>query len=332
MATFEKRGPSQWRAKVRKKGFRAQTDTFGTRKDAEAWAKKVESEMDQGLFVSSKEAQRTTLGEALERYATEVSAAKKSVDMELCRIRKWREHPLALRSLASLRGMDFAKYRDERLAAGKAANTIRLELAIVSHLFTIAKKEWGMESLANPVQAIRLPSPGRPRERRLVGDEEERLLVACENSRSSALKDLAIVAIETAMRQGELLSLRWPNIDLQKKVAHLPETKNGESRNVPLSSRALEVLRRRPRSFKDDRVFFEWKAASGLKHTWSRALQRAGIEDFHFHDLRHEAISRFFERTDLKEAQIMRITGHKTFEMLLRYTHLRAEDLAAKLG
>lgn len=256
MATFEKRGPGQWRAKVRKKGFPVQTHTAKTRKAAEAWAKQVETEMEQGLFVSSKEAQRTTLGEALERYAKEVSAAKKSVDMELCRIGMWRKHPLALRSLASLRGMDFAKYRDERLAAGKAANTIRLELAIVSHLFTIAKKEWGMESLANPVRAIRLPAPGRARSRRLVGDEEERLLAACESSRSTALKDLVVLALETAMRQGELLSLRWPNIDLHRKVAHLPETKNGESRDVPLSPQAREILRRRPRSLKEDRVFF----------------------------------------------------------------------------
>lgn len=332
MATFEKRGPSQWRAKVRKKGFSAQTDTFETRKEAEAWAKKVESEMDQGLFVSSKEAQRTTLGEALERYAKEVSAAKKSVDMELCRIRKWREHPLALRSLASLRGMDFAKYRDERLAAGKAANTIRLELAIVSHLFTIAKKEWGMESLANPVQAIRLPAPGRARSRRLVGDEEERLLAACDTSRSSALKDLVVLALETAMRQGELLSLRWSNVDLQGTAAHLPETKNGESRDVPLSTRAIEMLRRRPRSLKDDRVFFEWRAASGLKHTWSRAVQRAGIDDLHFHDLRHEATSRLFEKPGFGIMEVAAITGHKTLTMLKRYTHLRVEDLAAKLG
>lgn len=332
MATFEKRGPGQWRAKVRRKGFRVQTDTFETRKKAEEWASKIESEMAQGLFVCSKEAQRTTLGEALERYAKEVSTAKKSVDMELCRIRKWLSHPLALRSLASLRGMDFAKYRDERLAAGKAANTVRLELAIVSHLFTIAKKEWGMESLANPVQAIRLPAPGRARSRRLVGDEEERLLAACDTSRSSALKDLVVLALETAMRQGELLSLRWSNVDLQGTAAHLPETKNGESRDVPLSTRAIEVLRRRPRSLKDNRVFFEWKAASGLKHTWSRAVQRAGIDDLHFHDLRHEATSRLFEKPGFGIMEVAAITGHKTLTMLKRYTHLRVEDLAAKLG
>ncbi len=331
MASYYRRG-KKWEARIRRKGYPPQAASFSTKVKAETWARKVESEIDRGVYVCTKEAESTTLGEALARYAHEVTPKKKSYEMELCRIKTWQTHPLAKRHLATLRGMDFAKYRDERMAAGKAPNTIRLELAIVSHLFTVARKEWGMESLANPVQAIRLPAPGKARTRRLVNDEEIRLLVACETSRSPALKDLVVLALESAMRQGELLSLRWEHIDANKKVAHLPDTKNSESRDVPLSPRALEVLRHRPRSLKDDRVFFEWKAASGLKHTWSRAVQRAGIEDLHFHDLRHEATSRLFENQAFGLMEVAAITGHKTLSMLKRYTHLRAEDLAAKPG
>lgn len=331
MATVEKRGPYQYRAKVRKKGFSSKTKTFSTRKNAEEWARKTESEMERGVFVCTREAENTTLGEALARYAVEISADKKGAAQERLRIEAWLRHPLAQQSLASIRGAELAKYRDGRLADGKSSNTVRLELAIISHLFSIARKEWGMESLANPVQSIRLPRTSKARDRRLRGNEEERLLDACRKSRSAQLEKIAVVAIETGMRLGELLSLEWENIDLRNRVAHLPETKNGSPRDVPLSTRAVEVLRLLPRNIKDGRVFFEWKRADSIGNLWRRALKRADIEGLRFHDLRHEATSRFFEK-DLNIMEVAAITGHKNLGMLKRYTHLKAKDLAIKLG
>ncbi|MGV1101067.1 site-specific integrase [Thiovibrio sp. JS02] len=332
MASIRKRGPYQWEARVRKKGHPVQCKTFETRTEAEDWAKAIETEMRQGLFVCRKEAESTTLSEALDRYAREITVNKKGAPQELQRIQSWKRHPLSLRFMASLRGVDFAQYRDDRLSEGKSSSTVRLELAIISHLFNVAQKEWGMESLSNPVQAIRLPSAGKARDRRLQGNEEERLLTACSASRSPALKEIVILAIETAMRLSELLSLQWRYVDLGKRIAHLPDTKNGDSRNVPLSSRAIEVLRRRPRSLKDDRVFFEWKKNWSFESSWRRALHRSKIEDLHFHDLRHEATSRLFELGTMDMMHIATITGHKSLAMLKRYTHLKAEDLAAKLG
>ncbi|MDH3392467.1 MAG: site-specific integrase [Desulfobulbaceae bacterium] len=332
MATVEKRGPYQYRAKVRKKGFQSVTKTFEYKKDAETWARQQESEMERGAFICAKEAENTILAEALDRYSREITVEKKGKDMELYRIKTWKKHPLAERSLSSLRGSDFASYRDERLKAGRAGNTIRLELAIISHLFTIARKEWGMESLANPIQAIRLPKVSKARDRRLVGDEEERLFKACEQSRSKGLKDAVLLAIETAMRQAELLGIEWQHVNLQRRFIHLPETKNGTSRDVPLSPKAIEILERRGkvRKIDDDRVFSEWKSPNNFKHTWSRAVKRAELEDFRFHDLRHEATSRFFEK-GLRIEMVRAITGHKTLQMLMRYTHLRAEDIAEML-
>jgi len=288
--------------------------------------------MTRGVFVSRREAENTTLGEALDRYLREITPEKKGAQQEQSRIEAWKRHHLAQRYLATLRGVDFAKYRDDRLEAGKSQSTVRLELAIISHLFTIARKEWGMEILSNPVQAIRLPSSSRARDRRLQGDEEERLLAACGASKSVALKDMVIMAVETAMRLGELLGLRWPEIDHQKRIARLIDTKNGENRTVPLSTRAVEALRHRPRSISNDRVFYEWKNSWSFEHAWHRALKRAGIEDLRFHDLRHEATSRFFEMGIFNPMEVAAITGHKDLKMLKRYTHLRAEDLAAKLG
>jgi integrase len=251
MATIRKRGPYQWEVRIRKKGYPAQSKTLESKKDAEDWAHDIESEMRRGVFVCRKEAENTTLTEALDRYAKEITVNKKGAPQELLRIKAWKHLPLSQRFLATLRSVDFAQYRDNRQTQGKSPSTIRLELAIISHLFNIARKEWGMESLSNPVQAIRLSPTGRPRDRRLQGDEEERLLTACAASRSAALKEIVIIAIETGMRLGELLALRWPEIDTEKCVAQLPDTKNGE------------------------RVFFEWKNSWSFESSWRRTLQRA---------------------------------------------------------
>lgn len=156
MATIRKRGDCQWQALVRKKGYLNQSKTFITRADAERWALEIESKMDSGLFVDRSEAERTSLGEALERCRNAITVHKKSAYSEGKKIDTWQRNPLALRPLASIRPADLATYRDGRLKAGKTPSTVRLELAVVSHLFTIATKEWGMP-LQNPVSLIRLP-------------------------------------------------------------------------------------------------------------------------------------------------------------------------------
>ncbi|GAB6042324.1 tyrosine-type recombinase/integrase [Endothiovibrio diazotrophicus] len=325
MATIRKRGAYQWQVQVRKKGFPTQSNTFESRAEAEAWAREIEGEMDRGIFVSRAEAERTSLGEALERYLREVTPAKKSAKQEERRIRRWMTHPLALRSLASIRGADIATFRDERLAQGRSPITVNNDLIVISHLFTVAVKEWGMESLRNPVSAIRKPKLPRGRDRRLEEDEETRLLEAAE----SPYREAIALAIETGMRAGELRSLEWRNINLRVRTAILDDTKNGERRVVPLSSRAVEVLRELPR--RADGFVFPTMTADGLSQGFRRVCRRAGVEGLRFHDLRHEATSRFFE-LGLNPMEVAAITGHKTLIMLQRYTHLRAENLAAKLG
>ncbi len=131
------------------------------------------------------------------------------------------------------------------------------------------------------------------------------------------------------MRQGEIVSLDWKHIDLKKRIAYLPETKNGEPRGVPLSTSAIATFRSLPGSTTGK--VFPGVTTEAIKRAFMRACQRAEIEDFHFHDLRHEATSRLFEKS-LNPLEVASITGHKTLQMLRRYTHLRAEDLAKKLG
>lgn len=178
--------------------------------------------------------------------------------------------------------------------------------------------------------AVRRPPIANARSRRLVGDEEQRLLDGCDAGRTPCFKSLVIVAIETAMRRGELLSLRWCDVDLEQRVAHLAMTKNGDTRSVPLSSRAIGAMLdlRTERTVPTDKLFP--LRPGSLEQTWMRLRERAGIENLHFHDLRHEGVSRLFER-GLGIAEVGAISGHKEVRMLTRYCHLRAADLAERL-
>jgi integrase len=332
VATFRKRGPYQWQAQIRKKGYPLQTKTFDTKAAAETWARATEYEMDQGLFVSRSEAESTTLGELLQRYLEDVTPLKKGAASETSRIRALLRHKLANRYVASIRGVDIAKYRDERLKK-VSPGTAKRDLVILSHLFEVARKEWGIH-VYNPVRDIKLPPHAKARDRRLrpgeegAEDEETRLLAACHEARNPFLLPIVRLALETAMRQGELVGLRWEHIDLTRQIAHLPDTKNGESRTVPLSSAAVRVLRSLSRGTYH---VFPGLTTEAVKRAYIRAVRRANIENLRFHDLRHEATTRLFEK-GLNIMEVASITGHKDLRMLRRYTHLKAENLAKKLG
>ncbi|MHB1926045.1 MAG: tyrosine-type recombinase/integrase [Leptospirillum sp.] len=323
MATVQKRGPYQWRVQIRKKGFPPQTRTFDVRSEADAWARQVEGEMDRGLFVSRKEAENTTLTEALDRYEREVSSKKRSSDQDRIYVRYWKKTGLAGRFLASIQGKDLALWRDERLLAVKPA-TVDRELRIISHLYTIAVKEWGMAGLVNPVTQIRKPKLPPGRDRRLAPGELEKILA---NTESPHLSHIVRFALETAMRRGEIAGMTWEMVDLKKRTVTLPETKNGEKRIVPLSMEALRILSGIPRRL-DGSV---WGITEDpISRAFIRACKRAKVEGLTFHDLRHEATSRLFEK-GFNPMEVAAITGHKTLQMLKRYTHLKAEDLAKRM-
>lgn len=358
MATIRQRTSGLWQAIVRRKGHPDQSKTFEKKADAKLWAKSIESDIGRGVFVSRAEAERTTLREVLERYAREVTPAKKGAAQEGYRIRALLDLPLAARMLASVRGAEVARLRDDELARGLSASTVMKTLALLSHLFETARKEWGIE-VDNPVKKISKPRVDNARERRLTDEEMLYLLAALDDPgdavrirdgdrRNNWTPIIARWAIETAMRQGEILALDWQYVDLDKRTAHLLDTKNGTSRTVPLSPAAVALIqpagsvKRLPRG----KVFPT--TASALKQSFSRAVARGRrnyladceqadtepvpgfLNDLTFHDLRHEATSRLAEKLQMHE--LMRVTGHKDTRMLARYYHPRAEDLARKLG
>ncbi|KAF0233011.1 MAG: Integrase family [Desulfovibrionaceae bacterium] len=291
---------------------------------AEAWAKDVETNMNKSLFVSAKEAEQYTLSECLDRYIEEYIPRLKHPKRETDRARFLQKRTLAHRIMATIRAKDIADLRREREAEGASGNTIRLDFALLSKLFNYARSDWGMESLTNPVALAAKPKLPPGRTRRLEPGEDERLLAACAPEYALVVR----FALATAMRRGEIVGLRWQDVDIRASRARLNDTKNKESRTVPLSRAAKEVLQGLPRHI-SGRVFPF--CPDHLSAKMADACRAAGLNDLHFHDLRHEATSRFFEHTDLDVMEIKAITGHKTLQMLARYTHLRTANLAARL-
>lgn len=326
---------------VRKRGWPAVIKTFRTKRDAQDWARRTEDEMVHGVYIDRASSERMLLKSALKRYAAEVIPTKR---LSTAR----REKPardnlnavLGHYSLAALSPDIVAGYRDRRLADGLSASTVRLELALLSHLFTVAIKEWRIELVYNPVANIRKPAPHRGRDRRLGAEEEKKLLAACDKHSNPMLGQIVRVALHTGMRAGEIHSLRRSQINLLKRVVTLTESKNGSTRTVPLSNAALAALRTalaNPiRPIDTDLVFFGEPGRDGQRRpfefrpAWYRALTSAEISGLRFHDLRHEAVSRLVE-AGLADQEVAAISGHKSMQMLRRYTHLRAEDLVHRL-
>jgi integrase len=325
MATIRRRG-STWQVQVRRQGHATLSRTFRLKADAEQWARQKEAEIDRGeMPVDTRVLRAHILAHLLERYAGKVVPRKRAADRELYMLRVVLRHPLSRLSLHRLTPAEVAKYRDERLAVVTSA-TVRRELAIVRHCIQIARNEWGFVLPSNPVDQVKLPAPNNPRDRRASAGELERLLETCEARGNQRLSAIIQLAVETGIRRSELLGMRWADVDLEARTVFLRNTKNGHPRTVPLSPRAVEIIRTTARM--GDMVFPI--STNALRLAWERLRRRAGVSGLRFHDLRHEAVSRFFEK-GLNMPEVAAISGHRDPRMLMRYTHPKAEAIAAKL-
>ena len=332
MASFIKRNGS-WTARIRKTGFPETTQTFASKASALQWSQRVESDPEKFLTEQvSADHQLVTLGDLIRKYGDEVTPTKKGRDKEKYRIRILERSLLSGVTVKNLKSHHITRFREDRLKK-VSSGTVLKDLGLLSAVINTGRTEWGLENVLriNPVSLISKPRAPRPRDRRLEEGELEKLLDFNSSSNHDAwFRPVVLFAIETGMRRGEILSLCWQHVHLDKRYVHLPDTKNGDSRDVPLSPQAMELLRELPRNIREDQVVLPLHFEA-LKSSWRRACCRAGIIDLRFHDLRHEATSRFFEK-GLNVMEVAAITGHKDLRMLQRYTHLRAEDLALKLG
>ena len=344
MASITKRG-SSYQVEIRRKDAPKVSKCFKTLTDAKAWARQVEADIDRGNSPLAKVrgAVVPKLAEALTRYDREIASYKKSAVQEQSVIRQWQQSTLGVRQLSTITAKDVATHRDDLLQEGQAPSTVARKLAVLSHVFTMAIKEWGF-ALDNPVLMIRKPKVANARSRRPTAEEIEAIL---NHIASHEIKVFVQLAAETAMRRSELHGLSWDRVDLGKRHVYLPDTKNGESRTVVISNKAVNLFQSLPGersgavfsfTHKDTptKAFIRalkaarWKYEGQCKANGEEPRQ-SYLQDLRLHDMRHEATSSFFER-GLSSMEVASLTGHKTLSMLHRYTHLNNRLLAEKLG
>jgi integrase len=330
MATFRKRG-ARWQAQVRRQGFPPVSKSFLVKADAEAWARQQETLADRGELTTAvqdhKLSQTTTVADVIVRYRDEVMPTHRGGNRLVQVVNAILRRPIANAKLADLTVTMANAYITDRLKTVKGG-TVRRELDILRHAFAVAKKEWALPLSENVFAQVRRPKAADARERRFQNDERQRLLAATEQCRNPWVRFLVEVAVETGMRRGEILAAKWSELSWDDHTLRIPKTKNGHARTIPLSGAALKVLKDLSGRRVGDHILPI--STNSAKEAWKRLAKRAGLVNFRFHDLRHEAISGFFER-GLNVPEVALISGHRDPRMLFRYTHPKPELIAKKL-
>ena len=314
----------KFQAQVRREGVTPVYKTFTNKKDAVVWVRGIEARIDAGeTNVAAPKA--TSLADLITRYSQEITQLKKGRDTEQRRLSRLLRDPVAATPLSKLTSAKLAEFRDRRINDGVRA--AHYDLILIKHCIKIARLEWGVPMPNNPVDSIRIPNGIKRRERRLADGEYEALREAARHCKNLFIWPIVDFAIETAMRRSEILSLRWENIGHNYMKATLPNTKNGSKREVPLTTKAKQVLE----SISKHEEYVFPSSDCAVRHTWDRLVKRAGIENLRFHDLRHEAVSRLFEM-GLSVPEVASISGHKDYRMLASYTHVNNRQLVDKFN
>lgn len=362
MAIIQNRGECQWRAMIRRQGFPVYSRTFERQRDARGWATDVEAAIGRRDLPELRRLTATgeqlggTIDSLVDKYVKEVLPYRAHASNERPRLARIKS-ALGKLTVSMLTPQDVARWRDQRRKEGASAGTVRHDLNTLSKLLGHAVSEWGVEGLRNVVRDVKKPELAQGRDRRVSTIELEYLMRAARYAPADrpheapavGLAPLITLAVETSMRLGELISLDWKHIDLDRRTAHLPKTKNGESRTVALSTKAIAALKEIKKVQRLDGKVFGWAGSDSVSHPFRRCVKRALAQyradcaetgkkpasaflvNLRFHDLRHEATSRLFEK-GLNPMEVASMTGHKSMQMLKRYTHVEAAKVAAKLG
>lgn len=329
MATLRKRG-TKWQVQIRRNGHKEITKSFLLRDHALKWSREIERKIDTGMTIEEKQpSAQPRMSDLINRYVKDVSSQKRSGMTEAFYFKTMHKHEIAEIMLKDLKPADICAYRDARLKQ-VSTSTVRNEMALLLHALKIARNEWGWTVKDHLLTSVKKPPPGKPRTRRLEEGEFLAIMSAIQKCQNSLMQDVFLFALATGMRRGEVLALQWQHIDIRNNTAFLPKTKNGDPRTVPLSAAALNVLAKHRIPLPSQERAFPI-SANAVRLAWEGVKKRAGIENLRFHDLRHEAISRFFEM-GLSVPEVALISGHKDARMLFRYTHLKAADVAVKLS
>lgn len=341
MATIDKRiaadGSISWRVRVRKQGYPTRTKSFTRKTDAQAWARQLEAKIDRGQAIPTQEASKRTLADAIDKYLLDVlpHKARNRNAVNVKRHLAWWRDELGAFALSAVTPAAISDARDKlrRAANGskgrgdktRSPSTVNRYLVALSAVLRVAADEWlWIEN--TPMAKVKKLGEPRGRVRFLSDKERKALLEACKASDSAMLYPVVVIALSTGMRQGEILGLTWDRVDLKRGTIIIEETKNGERRTVPLVGHAAEVLENYRRTHRrvDTKLVFpskDGKRPAAIQQSWIRAVSRASLEDFRFHDLRHSAAS-YLAMNGASLTEIADILGHKTLAMVKRYSHL----------
>lgn len=332
MAYYRKRAKG-WQAQIEKAGVRV-SDTFRTKAEAVAWATAKEVEIAAG---ERDEAPRKYVSDALKKYAEEESPKRKGLRIELIRLTAFqRDLPFRNKLISEVTQTDIAKWRDARVDEISAA-TVGREWNLLHSVFQVARKEWRWLS-ESPFIDVKRPSAAKPRFRRVWDKERDAICKALRYAEDQPVSGVSpqvavafLLGIETAMRAGELLGLAWARVDADKRVATLLDSKNGDRRDVPLSSRAVQLIEKL-RGL--DKVHVFTITPRALDVAFRKAREKAAkdlpsVSSLHFHDTRHEACTRLAKKLNVLE--LGRVIGHRDPKSLMIYFNATAEEIASKL-
>ena len=328
MATIARRpgknGQTNYRAQVRRKGAPPLSATFTKLSDARKWIQVTEAAIVEGRHFKTAEAKRHTLAELVDRYRRDVLPwkAQETVNGQELQLRWWKAQ-LGHYALADVTPALLVECRDQ-LARDHKNSTVNRYLAVLSHTFSVAVREWGWLD-DSPMRKVSKPKEPRGRVRFLSDEERQHLLTECQASRNPHLYTVVMLALSCGARKTELVSLRWPDVDLKRGTLTFHQTKNGERRTVPLTGPALTLMQQHAKVRRlDTSLVFpnaQGKQFFRFREAFDNAVTRAGIQDFHFHDLRHSAAS-YLAMSGASLAEIAEVLGHKTLAMVKRYAHL----------
>ena len=308
---------NKWQVIIRRKGTKQQSKVFKIKSQAIQWARSVECEIDKGNTVDFSLSKKITLSQIIEKIQP-IDSRERS------RLKILMEY-FNGSTVNLINSSRIALFVDLRLSQGLSSATVTKDINTLSKLLKVAQRDWNVYLPNDPFKHISKLKQPPSRVRRLSKNEEFILM----NRSESNLRNIIIFAIETGMRLGEILSLKWS--DISNNFAVLEKTKNGEVRYVPMSKIANQILMKIQKNKNDDRVFYFWKTVSGFESSWQKFKKREGLVDLRFHDLRHEAISRMFEK-GMSHMEVSAISGHKSLLVLRKYTHLNIEYLRDKLA
>ncbi len=323
---------TSFQLRLRRDGVKTQFITFDTREEAEQARLKIESDLSVSIIRDYAIAAQTTLRDLTLRYRDEVVPGHKGADIEKNRINRiLRDEAFVDKKLAALVTEDLQDFITDRLTEVAPA-TVDRDLDVLSQVLNYAADVWKIAPVESPFVGLRRPKYFNERDRRLKAGEEALLLEAARADENPYVEPAIILALETAARRGELLAIRKCDVFVSERYAYLHDSKNGRPRKVPLTTRALNVcLDLMSKCASDEEPLLKLTANALKIAFYRRVIPASGLVDFHFHDLRHEAISRLAESGRFQLIELQAISGHRDTRMLLRYAHLCCGNLAEKM-